>query len=378
MAPLPPLRIGHVVLGLPVGGTERLVEHMVRNPPPGAQAGCICLDDAGSIGEGLRQAGYPVHVLGRKPGLDLTLPRRLAHVAAEQKYAILHCHQYTPWFYGALARLSRPSLKVLLTEHGRFHPDLPSPRRRVFNRFVAPHSHGLVAVSPATRDALVDIEGFPPERVRVVLNGVTARDPGLDRAAARRQLGLEPDGIYYILCARFDPIKWIPGLVEAFAKVAAAHPRAGLLLIGDGPEKAAIEAAIARFNLGGRVLLPGFRDDVPVWLRAADVFVLSSHSEGTSVSLIEAMSMGLPAVVTAVGGNPFVVEKDRTALTVPAADAAALGEAMGRLAADSVLRARLGEAAAARFERVFRVESMLGAYASIYAEIAAGAKLGAT
>jgi glycosyltransferase involved in cell wall biosynthesis len=125
------------------------------------------------------------------------------------------------------------------------------------------------------------------------------------------------------------------------------------------------------------VIMPGFRDDVAAWLRAADVFCLASHSEGTSVSLIEAMSMGLPAVVTDVGGNPFVVEKDRTALVVPPADAAALGAAMAALAGDPLLRARLGEASSARFRKLFRMESMLGAYAAIYAEIAAGRKLAA-
>lgn len=372
-----PLRIAHVVLSLPVGGTERLVEQMVRNPPPGAASACICLDAEGRIGEELRSEGFPVFALGRKPGLDLSLPRRLAALARGHGFDILHCHQYTPWFYGALARLFRPGLKVLLTEHGRFHPDLPSPKRKAFNKLVSPLSHGLTAVSPATRDALVRIEGFPPSRVRVVLNGVRVRDPGMDRAEARRRLGLDPDGIYFILCARFDPIKWIPGLVEAFAVAAERHPGAGLILVGDGPERGNIEETVARLGLRDRVRLPGFRDDVASWLRASDVFVLSSHSEGTSVSLIEAMSMGLPAAVTDVGGNPFVVERDRTALVVPPADATALGAALGALAGDAALRDRLGAEGRRRFESMFRMEAMLGTYASIYAEIAAGRKLAA-
>lgn len=374
---MPGLRIAHVVLSLPVGGTERLVEQMVRNPPAGAASAVICLDQEGQIGGELRKEGYPVHALGRKAGVDWSLPRKIAALARRHGYGILHCHQYTPWFYGVLARLARPGLKVLLTEHGRFHPDLPSPKRKIFNKVISPLSHGLTAVSPATREALIHIEGFPPGRVRVVLNGIQVRDPGMDRAEARRKLGLIPDGTYFILCARFDPIKWIPGLVEAFAEVAVRHPKAGLLLIGDGPEKGAIEAAVKKHGLAGRVMMPGFRDDVAAWLRAADVFCLASHSEGTSVSLIEAMSMGLPAVVTDVGGNPFVVEKDRTALVVPPADATALGAAMAALAGDPLLRARLGEAGSARFRKLFRMESMLGAYAAIYAEIAAGRKLAA-
>jgi glycosyltransferase involved in cell wall biosynthesis len=371
---MPPIRIAHVALSLPVGGTERLVEHMIRNPAPGTEVECICLDQEGAIGQGLRQAGYSIRALNRRPGLDLTLAFRLAQISRARHYDILHCHQYTPWFYGMLARLFRPSLKILLTEHGRFHPDLPSPKRRFFNKLAAPRSHGLIAVSPATREALIRVEDFPPAQVSVVFNGVVPQNPGFDRAEARRRLNLDPDGIYFILCARFDPIKWIHGLVEAFALMAPRHAKARLLLVGDGPERASIEAAVARLGLTDKVVFPGFRNDVATWLRAADAFVLCSHSEGTSVSLIEAMSMGLPALVTKVGGNPFVVAKDETALVVPPADVPSLSQAMERLAGDEELRNKLGSAGSMRYEQLFRLEKMLAGYADIYTRIATGVK----
>jgi glycosyltransferase involved in cell wall biosynthesis len=368
------LSIAHVVLSLPVGGTERLVEQMIQNPPPGATSACICLDEKGQIGEELSLRGFAVHALHRKPGVDWSLPRKIARLAKAEGYTILHCHQYTPWFYGVLSRLAYPSLKVLLTEHGRFHPDLSSRKRKFFNKIMAPFSHGISAVSPATRQALIGIEGFPSSRVGVVLNGIQVREPVMDQREARHQLDLPLDGVYFILCARFDPIKWIPGLVEAFAQVVLRFPNARLLLIGDGPDKAAILETISRLRLNDKVVLPGFREDVGTWLRAADVFCLASHSEGTSVSLIEAMSLGLPAVVTDVGGNPFVVEKNQTALLVPPADANALGVAMTTLAQDPQLRVRMGTASKERFQKHFRMDIMLKNYARIYSDIAAGRK----
>lgn len=361
--------LAHLVHGLPVGGTERLVEQMLRQPPEGFTVSGICLDELGTLGEALEKDGVPMACLGRKPGVDLALAYRLARVARKQRVEILHCHQYTPWFYASLARVFHPGLKVIFTEHGRFHPDIPSPRRRIFNRFFGPLTQVITAVSPPTKQALVDVEAFRPGQIRVLFNGVRPPPALPTREECRQSLDLPPDGVFFILCARFDTIKWIPGLVRAFAKVAEADPKAFLLLLGDGPEMGVVTSLIAELGIEGRVRLPGFRDDIPKWLKAADIFVLSSLSEGTSVSLIESMAMGLPCVATRVGGNEFVMEDGRTGLLVPPRDVEALGAAMLRLLRDADLRKEFGAGARRRFEERFRIESMFTAYAGIYRDL---------
>src|SRR5205807_9503285 len=125
------------------------------------------------------------------------------------------------------------------------------------------------------------------------------------------------------------------------------------LIVGDGPDRPAIEEALRRHDLTDRVELAGERNDVPELLAAADVFVLSSRSEGLPVSVLEAMAAELPVVATAVGGLPELVVEGETGFLVPPGDARALGAALGRLLADAELCRRLGEAGRRRVEAGF-------------------------
>ncbi len=366
-------RVAHVVLGLPVGGTERLVEKMLRHPWPGLETSCICLDTLGSIGEGLLRDGIPLEALGRRPGLDWSLPSRIAAAARRQGARILHCHQYTPWFYGVLARAFAPELRVIFTEHGRFQPDLPSSKRRIFNRILHRFTHAITAVSPAVKEALIRVEAFPPEKIAVLFNGVEEPKPPLagtlDKNALRDALGLQRDRIWFVLIARMDPIKWTEGLIDAFARVQAERQDIGLALVGDGPCRAAIEADVRARGLTDHVVLPGFREDVTDWLRASDVFVLPSLSEGTSISLIEAMAIGLPAIASRVGGNPYVLTEGETGLLFPTQNAAELAVCMRRLTADAGLRGELGAGARKRYEEVFRLERMFKGFSELYGSV---------
>lgn len=363
---MPGARLAHVVLGLPFGGTEILVERMLRNPPRGFAATCYCLDRIGEVGERLRQDGVEVVLLGRKPGFDFTLPWRIAAQARRDGVGVLHCHQYTPFFYGAMARLFRPGLQVIFTEHGRFHPDLPSPKRRAFNALMQGRARYVTAVSPAVKTALVEVEGFKPERVQVVYNGIAFPPASEGKEALRARLGLEPGGFHFILCSRFDPIKWIPGLIEAFRKVVDEVPSARLVLVGDGQEKEAILEKRRALGLEHAVILPGFQKQVADWLRACDAFVLSSLNEGTSVSLIESMAAGMPAVATRVGGNPFVVEEGATGLLVPASDPAGLAEGLLALVRDPERARAMGMKARTRYEERFLPAAMDETYSGMY------------
>ncbi len=364
-------RLAHVVLAMPVGGTEKLAERMVRFPPQPFRATCICLDSLGELGEGLRRDGIEVVCLNRKPGFDWTLPWKLAKYAREKKITIFHCHQYTPWFYGILAKLFYGKLKILFTEHGRFYPDIPSIKRKFVNRLLAPLTHAITAVSPSVKVALMQVESFPEKQIQVVYNGVQPLSVAMEKEVLRRKLGLHPDWVYFILCARFDTIKWIPGLIEAFKIVAERHPQSGLILVGNGPESDSIQARIQALKLKAHVHLPGFQNNIGEWLKAADIFVLSSLSEGTSVSLIESMSMGLPSVATRVGGNVEVIEDGVTGILVPSENSQALAEAMLDLLEHPEKRQSMGAAAHQRFEKRFRLEPMFASYHSLYLEMLA-------
>ena len=139
------------------------------------------------------------------------------------------------------------------------------------------------------------------------------------------------------------------------------------LLVGDGPDRASVEAEVRRLGLQDAVALAGTRDDVPELLARADVFALSSRSEGAPLSILEAMAAGLPVVSSQVGGVPELVVDGETGLLVPPGDPAAMAAALGRLLADAGLRRRLGAAGRERAQRCFDVRRQRRAHLDCYA-----------
>jgi glycosyltransferase involved in cell wall biosynthesis len=143
-----------------------------------------------------------------------------------------------------------------------------------------------------------------------------------------------------------------------------------LVLIGDGPERAALEQLVADLELGRRVTMPGWSDEASGRLRSFDVLALPSRSEGLPLVLLEAMHAGVPIVATTVGGVPDAVEDGRSALLVPPDDVAALTSALRRLCSDEALRHRLGAAAQVEGRR-FTVEAMARSYETLYDQLLA-------
>ena len=360
--------ICHLVLGLPMGGTEGLVDKMLRNPPPGFRSSVICLDEFGVLGETAFKDGYDITLISRGQGFSLKAVRRIGIHVKKNGVNVIQCHHYTPWCYGALARLWHPSMRVIFTEHGRLYPDNPSWKRRFFNQGILFLTSATTAVSPFVAQALKTVEWIPLNRIQIIYNGVDgSRFNNLPpKKDIRRKLNLCNDFTYFILCSRLDPIKWIEGLLAAYRRVLEAFPKSGLILVGDGEARKDIESDIEKLNLKEHVRLAGYQKNIPEWLAAADIFVLSSHSEGTSVSLVESMAAGLPAVVTNAGGNPYVVENGITGKVVPVRDEKALADAMLCLAEDSEMRKRYSANARKRFDDDFRLARMMDSYSRIY------------
>ena len=162
---------------------------------------------------------------------------------------------------------------------------------------------------------------------------------------------------------RFKYPKDFGTLIEAFAKL--DRPFVGQL-VGDGPDRSTLEAATRRHNLSGRVEFLGERNDVPALLAGAEVFVLSSRSEGLPVSVLEAMSAQLPVIASAVGGVPELVVEGETGLLVPPGDIDALAHALERLLADGRLRRRLGKAGRHRLEERFGLDEFRRRHLELY------------
>jgi glycosyltransferase involved in cell wall biosynthesis len=329
----------------------------------------LCLDELGTLGEELQAEGFTVEVLGRKSGVDGRCALRLAQVLRRERVDLIHAHQYTPFFYSLLARLVFDQPPVLFTEHGRHYPDFRRPKRVVANRLLLQRRDRVVGVGEAVRKALIDHEGLPQGRVGVIYNGIdTARfGNGVhDRLAIRRDMGVGADDFVVALVARLDYLKDHATAVRMLKRVVEQQPQVRLVLVGEGPEKPAIEHLIDQYGLGANVRLLGLRKDVARLLKATDLFLLTSISEGIPLTVLEAMAAGLPILATRVGGLGEIVEDGRTGLLAPSGDDAALAQSLLRFVEDTGLRRQMGLRGQERARTLFSESLMHDRYLQLY------------
>jgi glycosyltransferase involved in cell wall biosynthesis len=368
-----PIRVGFVLHRMQVAGAEVLVADIIRRAEGRLEPTILCLDGVGELGERMLAEGVPVVNLGRRPGRDWRVALRMAGELRRRRIELIHAHQYTPFFYAALAKIASGRWpRLVLTEHGRNYPDVVSPARRLANRLVLGHlADAITGVCEFSLRQLDQADGFSPRRFRVIENGV---EPGRyerprDRAATRVRLGLDPGRRYLTCVARFHPVKDHDMLLRAFREVAARRPDADLLLVGDGELRGRLEEQAGMLGLAPRVRFLGVRPDVAEILGVCDLFVLASKSEAASLSIMEAMSAELPVVATAVGGNPEIVLDGRTGLLVPRGDAQAMAAAVLQLLDRPAHALAMGEAGRARARERYRLDLTAEAYIALYRDL---------
>lgn len=369
-----PLRTAFVLHALDVAGAEVLVTEMVRQLETRIVPTIFCLDAIGRMGQALIERGVPVVALGRRPGWDWRVAWRLARELRTRRIDVIHAHQYTPFFYAALARaLAVTNARLIFTEHGRHYPDLVSPSRRLANHLVFDRlADAVTAVCGFSARSLAEQDGFAPERIEVIGNGIDAERYGRagDRACVLRQLGLDPSRRYVGTIARLHPVKDHETLLRAFPAVAAVVSDVDLLVVGDGPLREHLEQLTSTLGLDGRVRFLGVRSDVPAILSGLDVFALSSLSEASSITLLEAMASGVPVVATDVGGNPEIIRHGVEGLLVGRGDVTALGDAIIRVLSEPVVAGAMGAAGRARARATFCLDETVERYYGLYARVA--------
>jgi N-acetyl-alpha-D-glucosaminyl L-malate synthase BshA len=368
------IRVGFVLHVMQVAGAEVLVSEIIGRLGTRIQPVIFCLDSVGALGERLQAQGVDVVTLDRRPGLDFGVARRMAAEIRRRNVEILHAHQYTPFFYAAFARvLCGGGPRLIFTEHGRHYPDVVSSRRRLTNRWLLGHLvDEVTAVSEFSARSLAELDGFTGRDIHVIENGIDLERYVVetDRPAVRKRLGLQPARRYVANIARFHPVKDQATLLRAFAEVARQRQDTDLLLVGDGPLRSSLEQLARSLGIGDRVRFLGVRHDVPLILRAVDVFVLTSVSEAASITLLEAMASGVPAVVTAVGGNPEMIHHNVEGLLVPRGDPQATAVAIGQLLDDPEKAATMGAAGVRRVREQYQLSATIEHYYKLFCRLA--------
>ena len=358
-----PLRIALMIECDGPGGAELMMLELAKELrarghtvlPVGLSAG------TGWLGARFVAAGFePASFELRRP-LDLAAVRALTTILRDFRADVVHSHEFTMAIYGAAAA-KRANARHVITMHGGLYY-AAAWRRRAALRWAMRRSASLVGVSVATASALQRILGIDRSKVHVVPNGIPLRT-GV-RAKLRSELGLAPGELLIVSVGNLYPVKGHAVLIDALARL---RDRTGwrLAIAGRGEEEGRLRAQAATAGIGERVHLLGFRDDVADILAAADLFTMPSLSEGLPLALVEAMSFGLPVVVTGVGGVPEVVTDGAEGMLVPPSDAGALAAALGALLADAPRRQKMGEAARTRALRDYALSTMADRYERLY------------
>lgn len=363
-------RILHITFNMGIGGTEQVILQLVQGmAPEGIESEILCIDGMiGPIGEALQQAGVLVHKIARKQGFDWSLITAIRKQVRKGRFDVVHCHQYTPWLYGWLAALGTRA-KVVFTEHGRFYPDRYRYKAMLINPLMALFTPSIVAISNATKEALVTYEFIPKRKIQVIYNGISPleRDE-LEAQKVRDCLGIPESAFVVGTVSRLDPVKNQSMMLRAFKEFSGKCPDTYLLMVGDGPDKEKLIALATELGISERTVFTGFINNPMHYLSAMDVFLLSSHTEGTSMTLLEAMSLRIPSVATRVGGNPEIIENDVTGILTQPGQSSSFAIAIEKLFQNVEIRERMGESSRQLFDKRFSASAMATKYRVVYGE----------
>lgn len=370
--------IAHVLYRLTTGGMERVLVTVINRTGSRYRHAVICLDGYTSYRERIVGPDVACHALHKKPGKDWACYFRLWKALRQLRPDLVHTYNVGALDAAPVAKMAGVR-RVVHAERGRSAQDPHGENRkyRVLRRWLSPFIDRYLAVSRDLRDWLTEAVGIDPSKVVYIPNGIDAASfvVASGRKDARPLLGsFAPPGTILIgTVGRLDPVKDQTGLLLAFKLLCEALPDASgrlrLAIVGEGAQRAPLEAQIAEFALGAQVHLFGNRDDVAAILAEFDIFVLSSIAEGMPGVLLEAMAAGLPVVATDVGGVSEVVSNGVTGLLVPAGSPVELSRAVSKYVSDEALRLEHGGAGRRAVEAGFSLDHMVSAYTALYDEL---------
>ncbi len=352
------MKIAHVVDCMEIGGVETLVAQMCRlQRAQGHDPQVYTVGTLGILGKQMLEEGYSVRAQVGRHLVDSA--RNFLSIFKEFRPDVVHLHNPTPAFYaGPGARLAGVPC-IVSTRHGLVAP----PRRfttELKYAFAAVCCDWIVGVCDATVANLQKLYALPARKIVRVFNGTTP----LSRV--EKDQCPTKGGFTLLYVGRLAPVKNHTLLLQAFRAARTSISNLRLWIVGDGSERQMLERLARDTGIGPQVTFWGQQLDVAPYFSAADAFIMSSNSEGLPVSLLQAFSLGLPAIVTDVGGMSEAVRHAQAGLIVPGEDPAALSAAIVHLAKSDSDRQRYSQNALASFNARFTLDTMVSAYSELY------------
>jgi glycosyltransferase involved in cell wall biosynthesis len=352
------MKIAHVVDSMEIGGAETLVSQMCHlQRDLGHDASVYTVTTLGPLGEQMRAEGFTV-----QPNVGRHLSDAASsfyRIFKESRPDVVHLHNPTPTVYAGMAARVAGVPSIVSTRHS-----LVAPPRRLVVEFkyavAAAFCDWIVGICDATINNLKSIHSIAARKIVRVYNGTTP----LRRVAS---IYWPPKtGFTLVYVGRLEPVKNHTLLLNAFCSALKFIPTLQLWIVGDGSERKMLEDLAVKLNIASQIKFWGQQLDVAPYFSAADAFIMSSKSEGLPISLLQAFSLGLPAIVTNVGGMAEVVQLAQAGIIVSIADPAEMAAAIVRLASDGAQRVQFSTNADGAFRSCFTLQAMVDTYIDLY------------
>jgi L-malate glycosyltransferase len=345
----PRRKVFYFLDSLEVGGTEtQAVELALRLPINVYDVTLGCLRVKGPLLEKLKGSAVAIREFHPTGGLDsprgLYQLARLAAYLQREKFDVVHTHDLWTNLMGVVAARMAGVPAIVSSRRDLAHFDWYQGRRRNWLRRIQNLSGVVLANATPIRDALIADDGFAPEKLRVIHNGVdTAKFQRGRRDRERLFPGLQNQKLVVLVGNMHTDVKGHPWLIEAAPAVLKEFPQTRFVFAGDGDSRPAFEQQAAKLGLQSNFMFLGRRSDIPDVLASCDIAVLPSRAEGLPNAVLEYMAAGLPAIASRVGGNAELVEDGVTGLLVPPEDSSAIAAALLRLLRDPELSRKMAE-----------------------------------
>lgn len=362
-------RILHCLPWLASGGVERRRLELARRLSADVyEQRVVCLRAKPDLRTRFERAGVVVEEVGEPIGARALA--RTAHAARAFRPDLVHGAVFEGVTMANVAALASRAPRLIVEEID--YPIHRSPRGNLLFRVLAHRADRCVAVSPSVLEYLTGRARIPEHKARLIMNGAAQPhlvDPAR-RAEVRASLGVAPhDFLVGSIGRLFDGHKRFSDLIRAIALLASEHPKPRLLIVGDGPDRQALEELARTLGVDDRVHFAGYQSDVGPMLSSMDLFALASERESFGLVLVEAMFAGLAVVGTATFGIRDIVVHEETGLLVPVSDPPALANAIAQLQRDDERRRAFGEAGRLRAEAHFGAARYVKDVDALYREV---------
>ena len=354
------MKIAHIVDCMEVGGAEMLVSQMCRlQREQGHDPSVYAVATLGPLGAQMQREGFAVHPQVGQSLADAS--RNFFRIFKELRPDVVHLHNPTPTIFAAAPARMAGVRAIISTRHSLVAPPR-NPMVELKYGVAAKFCDWIVDICDATVDNLKVAHKSSTGKIIRVYNGA------LPLTRVSKERCPTTDGFTLVFLGRLEPVKNHSLMLRAFSIALSSMPTLRLWIVGGGRERARLEAVATELAITPKVTFWGQQMEVARFLSAADAFIMSSISEGLPMSLLQAFSLGLPSIVTNVGGMAEVVHLAQAGISVPVTDPAEMGAAILHLAKNDAERKQFGLNAQRVFDSQFTLRSMVDAYMHLYQE----------